>query len=37
MARARGMWAALKPAALRPLFEAADVGEAPRESKRPRR
>lgn len=37
MERARGMWAALKPAALRPLFEAADVGDAPRESKRPRR
>lgn len=37
MERARGMWAALKPAALRPLFEAPDVGAGPREAKRPRR
>ena len=37
MQSARGMWEALKPASLRPLFEAADVGCGPREPKRPRR
>ena len=38
MLQARGMWEALKPAALTPLFESADVDEGQaRNAKRPRR
>lgn len=37
MHKAAGLWAALKPAALTPLFEIAEVEDAGRATKRPRR
>lgn len=38
MRKAQGLWTALKPVALRPLFESADVGQGEgRAIKRPRR
>lgn len=37
MLKAAPMWGALKPAALKPLFEIADVEDAGRMTKRPKR